>query len=656
MNPSNIFFFVRIIKLIIILVFLSVILVSCFQDSTPASKEPYMAGVTYLNYQVNTVYDQSCSQTNFNSSYDASGLKITEVSYYWIELMNTNQVGGSAVCLNNYQLRSSQKTETPLRFDKYALPNIKIPPQSYFIIRFYGNAQNDSSSIIIRTALGMYLKNNHRVGLFDLIKINPTTSREETVDFVRLCTDSLGNSPGNPTTGTFTGCLSFPISQYQYGSFSLNESLTDNDTAMNWTYRNVVTFGGKNDVTTVTDADNDGIPDANEQPGTTFAGMPMYDWGARDGNRDIFVHIAYMDGEDYLYNNVLVKEGLTPFKESFEHIRRVFSSNGYHIHFDLGGKYSATVDPLHFNLSGQTHEVPYSEYVDIKENAVNGNETPDAVSVILYKNRFMPVNRLGIFHFGLIANAYSFGGVRTSVQGTAELPGNDFLIFTGSASIQNYSDVAKHNYLATIVMHELGHNLNLRHGGDNDENNNPNYFSIMNYGYIYNGVPKTNDSSMENFLNRYLSWSERHTNDMRTITNTFDSTSFNMNFSHGLMPNLDENSLSEVNPLGPGIGNVDWNMDGVIVTNLALDINNSVNRSILSDYNDWNNLQLPFDRSISSAGNDGYDNLPLAHGSHTHDVDGVALETIPRGSALVSEEGKSFYSIDKFPLLLDPGQ
>ena len=47
-------------------------------------------------------------------------------------------------------------------------------------------------------------------------------------------------------------------------------------------------------MTSHTDADLDGIPDSAESPGGTFAGLPLYAWGARTGQRDIFVHVDYM--------------------------------------------------------------------------------------------------------------------------------------------------------------------------------------------------------------------------------------------------------------------------------------------------------------------------------------------------------------------------
>ncbi|WP_290689031.1 MULTISPECIES: hypothetical protein [unclassified Haematobacter] len=50
--------------------------------------------------------------------------------------------------------------------------------------------------------------------------------------------------------------------------------------------------------------------------------------------------------------------------------------------------------------------------------------------------------------------------------GEGEIGGNDFI---------------SHNLDAGTVMHELGHNLNLQHGGSNSMNCKPNYISVMNY-------------------------------------------------------------------------------------------------------------------------------------------------------------------------------
>ena len=37
-------------------------------------------------------------------------------------------------------------------------------------------------------------------------------------------------------------------------------------------------------------------------------------------------------------------------------------------------------------------------------------------------------------------------------------------------------------------MHELGHNLGLRHGGDDNVHRKPNYLSVMNYSFQTTGM------------------------------------------------------------------------------------------------------------------------------------------------------------------------
>lgn len=46
------------------------------------------------------------------------------------------------------------------------------------------------------------------------------------------------------------------------------------------------------------------------------------------------------------------------------------------------------------------------------------------------------------------------------------------------------------SYQAATLMHELGHNLGLQHGGGEDKNFKPNYLSVMNSLYQFDAVPK----------------------------------------------------------------------------------------------------------------------------------------------------------------------
>lgn len=68
--------------------------------------------------------------------------------------------------------------------------------------------------------------------------------------------------------------------------------------------------------------------------------------------------------------------------------------------------------------------------------------------------------------------------------GTAEIPGNDFVVTLGSA---NHGFLSNQVLEGRVFMHELGHNLGLRHGGGDNVNQKPNYLSVMNYSYLPNG-------------------------------------------------------------------------------------------------------------------------------------------------------------------------
>lgn len=64
-----------------------------------------------------------------------------------------------------------------------------------------------------------------------------------------------------------------------------------------------------------------------------------------------------------------------------------------------------------------------------------------------------------------------------NLGGCGQTPGDNFVIFQGLISSADRD--------AAVFMHELGHNLNLDHGGGDAINGKPNYPSIMNYTLAY---------------------------------------------------------------------------------------------------------------------------------------------------------------------------
>jgi hypothetical protein len=125
-----------------------------------------------------------------------------------------------------------------------------------------------------------------------------------------------------------------------------------------------------------------------------------------------------------------------------------------------------------------------------------------------YKARFFKPSRAGIYHYCIFAHDYRFGGSSSGLSFTAK----DFIVTLGSWSGQTGND----NDQSGAFMHELGHNLGLGHGGNSGVNFKPNYPSIMNYANTY-----TVDIDYDGMIDGPL------------------------DYSHGFLNPLDENSLNE---------------------------------------------------------------------------------------------------------------
>ncbi|MCP4249169.1 MAG: hypothetical protein GY778_19160, partial [bacterium] len=80
------------------------------------------------------------------------------------------------------------------------------------------------------------------------------------------------------------------------------------------------------------------------------------------------------------------------------------------------------------------------------------------------------------------------GPTNCTVSGMAELPGNDFFVTLGAWTPTNGGTVQEQQGL---FLHELGHNLALRHGGSDDNNYKCNYHSVMNYDWTVPARPAT---------------------------------------------------------------------------------------------------------------------------------------------------------------------
>lgn len=202
-----------------------------------------------------------------------------------------------------------------------------------------------------------------------------------------------------------------------------------------------------------------------------------------------------------------------------------------------------------------------------------GEEVSDADGVIAggvngsdflgYKSANFAGERNGYFHYVLMPHRYN---TDSGSSGQAEVYGDDMIVSLQCA-------VSSTSAVANTIVHELGHNLGLRHGGDEERNWKPSYNSVMSYKYQFSGVDDDCTPPGNGVLD----------------------------YSRGDRPSLDENDLDEAAGIcGSGAGQPwDWNGDGDTAdSGLALDINvdnsgtGDGSLSVLHDYDDWGSLYL----------------------------------------------------------------
>lgn len=517
----------------------------------------------------------------------SSQLLITEIHHgkyslsHWLEIYNPTP---NLINLGDYILRSNVHDlgSNTIHFDhRFELDNKQVPPNSYFIIRAKktGVLSPERELYVADGDLVPYWSTN---GFVELIHKGSNVVH----DFVRFGNENI--SSGSPQQ--WSGANAAPSGITEDSTLARNVLLVDTNTRMDWQEWEFSSPGGANDITCNDDLDADGIPDCSEAPGSTYAGLPLYEWGARINQPDIFIEIDYMDATNNGAQSIDI--GLIPQKEALQKVKDVFAEHNIHVHFDVGDLIdtAAGINPENFDLGGG-QQVPYA--IGIALGEVDG-----LANFYDFKRNYMQAARLQIFHYLLFANSQNASGTG-SFGGRAELNGNDVLITLGEGT-HSKGTLEETNFFyntqAVTLMHELGHNLGLQHGGHEDVNYKPNYLSIMNYLYS-TGLSTVGDQEGDRY---YSSAFNLNTTCKIPETNPLTSTTFILNYSDGSSLALDENNITESAGLRRlGSSGIDFNCDGdTSDTELVMDLNTSDIPSeggqILTDSNDWDRLNLIF--------------------------------------------------------------
>jgi hypothetical protein len=294
------------------------------------------------------------------------------------------------------------------------------------------------------------------------------------------------------------------------------------------------------------DSDADGLGDGDETLGS-LAGLDLPAFGVSPLHQDILVEYDWFDDAlgcgAHSHQPVAAMVARVTAAFAAAPVANPDGVSGIHVVHDYGqggGPYTG------------------GNYVPDANGALVGHVT--GAEFIAIKAANLATERVGVFHYVLLPHQYDTSGS----SGASERPGDDIIVSLGCSGTESYT--------AQTLMHELGHNLSLRHGGFEHCNFKPNYNSIMNYRYQFPGVDNNCTPPGDGVLD----------------------------FSHGQRIDLDELDLDEnVGICGASPWN--WNGNGVLESSVSVDVNASDmaqpatcggTLTMLADSNDWANLDL----------------------------------------------------------------
>jgi hypothetical protein len=217
---------------------------------------------------------------------------------------------------------------------------------------------------------------------------------------------------------------------------------------------------------TALDSDGDGMPDSMElTPSTRF-------------RPDVFLQIDRMEDAAKPVRHPYVPEIGVALREAFAAapIINPIGPSGINVVID-----DSQIIPRNVAVRYDGPEDPA-----IGEGQCTAANIPDAdVSLLTLKRACFNNSVRGKYWHYCVWSAYTYvldeSGSKSYKGGLAELLGDDCVI---GADLFTDAWMADVRTGAEILMHELGHNLGLRHGGHDDAPFNPTYNSVMSYSWL----------------------------------------------------------------------------------------------------------------------------------------------------------------------------
>lgn len=391
------------------------------------------------------------------------------------------------------------------------------------------------------------------------------------------------------------------------------------------------------------DTDGDGLLDDWEINGLTVTVGDTEEFinllvmGAEPDHKDIFVEIDWMVSSGLLgHNHQPDPEAIQMIVDAFNNapVNNPDGTSGIHLHVDYGSD-----SPMPWGHASTWGGLSHAEQLPHQTNistCTGSNFNWDGFDAI--KQNHLTPGRAAVFHYNiwahnLCADMAGTSGISRNADGPAFGSGaSDFIVSLGNWS----GHTGTVNEQAGTFMHELGHNLGLRHGGSDHNNWKPNYLSVMGYSFQTRGLIINNTEGHFDYSRYELpSLDENHLDETSGINLPSSLTdTLGTRFFRG----LDDMRLDT------DAHRVDWNCDGdENDTDVSRNINqgrswnNNTTLDTLTSQNDWDNLVFT-GGAISQPGAD----VTLPVSSEVIDIDNVQDAEIPSLSEVIINDNDEY--------------
>jgi len=218
----------------------------------------------------------------------------------------------------------------------------------------------------------------------------------------------------------------------------------------------------------------------------------------------------------------------------------------------------------------------------------------DGVDMETFMSTYFEPRRAQVFHYALAAASLQPDTDGTALLGTSFAIPNNFLA-TGLPTAAQIAaadpSVDYDRVVATVLMHELGHNLGLRHGGNENRNKKPNYLSVMNYSFSVSGIIRDGVPTLDYSRVTTAAVSEAQLNELAAFAPVSPTTESQLS-RYSVHTCTKTGSANPVCGLLPGNAsvNLDFNRNGSVQSaNLALDLDGdgTATTTFSASQNDW---------------------------------------------------------------------